>query len=81
MRGSYHRQLRTAETLITAFRLSDAWRRTDVRIEQRPLDEDSLVTALKAAGFGDIAIYDAASAGMPGEIAVGRIFVRARRDG
>jgi SAM-dependent methyltransferase len=79
IRGGYDPRTRVAETLITAFRLNGTWRRTDVRIPQRPLDGTTLVPMLVATGFTDVELFDAREAGMKGDIAAGRQFVRARR--
>jgi SAM-dependent methyltransferase len=81
IRGGYDPGTSLGETLITTFKPDgQLWRRADVRIVQRSLERRTLITALQAAGFGAIDLMPASDAGVRGEFAVGRLFVRARRD-
>jgi SAM-dependent methyltransferase len=75
IRGGYDPARRLGHTDLTLFWLADGWRRGDVRVWQRPWEPAELTAALEAAGFARIELSGACEAGMPGDIAVGRVFV------
>jgi hypothetical protein len=79
VRGTYSAAERLGRTNITMFRLDGGWQRTDIELRQRCYDPVEVARSLTRAGFGDIEVFTAADAGMAGDIAVGRVFVRARR--
>jgi SAM-dependent methyltransferase len=73
--AGYHFRTRLAQCTITMFRLLDgAWRRSDVRIEERCYTPGEIETALTHAGFGELACYDAGDLGMGSELGHGRTF-------
>jgi SAM-dependent methyltransferase len=66
---------RTARCTITMFHLVDAiWRRSDVVIQERCYTPAQIESALRRAGFGEIACYDAGDLGMAGQLGEGRTF-------
>jgi len=73
--AGYHLRTHRACCTITMFRLVEgAWRRSDVRIEERCYSPDEIETALARAGFGELACYDAGDLGMGGQLGQGRTF-------
>lgn len=73
--AGYHFRTRIATCTITMFRLLDgAWRRSDVRIEERCYTPGEIEHALSRAGFGELACYDAGDLGMAGQLGQGRTF-------
>ncbi|HTS30589.1 MAG TPA: class I SAM-dependent methyltransferase [Bryobacteraceae bacterium] len=78
--AGYDFRSRRARCRITMFRLlDDAWRRSDVEIEQRCYMPAEIVAALRNAGFSEIECYDARDLGMAGDLGTGRTFYVARR--
>jgi len=73
--AAYQFRSRMAHCTITLFRLLEgAWRRSDVRIEERCYTPDEIETALARAGFGELLCYDAGDLGMGGQLGQGRTF-------
>ena len=73
--AAYHFRTRMAHCTITMFRLLEgAWQRSDARIEERCYTPDEIETALRHAGFGELACYDAGDLGMGGQLGQGRTF-------
>ena len=69
-----------AHCKITMFRLLDGvWRRSDVDIEERCYATTEIDSALRRAGFENIACYDARDLGMAGQLGQGRTFFVAAR--
>jgi SAM-dependent methyltransferase len=81
VRGTYDPATRLGTTKITGFRRDTAWRRADVEILQRCYEPEEISSALAAAGFASVESHAAAAVGMVGDIAVGRRFYRAVRNG
>jgi hypothetical protein len=88
VRGEYDEVNGIGYTDITMFRPADPdtandgsreWQRVDLRVAQRSLAADRLAPMLEAAGFVDVKSVCAPDAGMRGDIAVGRLFMTARR--
>jgi SAM-dependent methyltransferase len=66
---------RMARCTITMFRLAEGvWRRADVTIVERCYQPAEIEAALRRAGFGEIACYDAGDLGMAGQLGQGRTF-------
>lgn len=63
---------------VPSARNARVWERADVRVWQRPWEEDEVVEALEAAGFTAVTVHAASAVGMEGAIGVGRMFVTAR---
>ena len=73
--AAYHFRTRMAQCTITMFRLLEgAWQRSGARIEERCYTPDEIETALRRAGFGELACYDAGDLGMGGQLGQGRTF-------
>lgn len=72
---------KVAQVSITIFRKEgDVWHRLDLTLEQRCYSEQEIRSALEAAGFINIQLYDAQNdLGWSGEI--GRTFFLARKFG
>jgi SAM-dependent methyltransferase len=69
-----------AHCRITMFRLENgAWQRSDTVVTERCYTAEEVTSALEAAGFGGVALYDARDLGMQGDLGEGRVFVTARR--
>jgi SAM-dependent methyltransferase len=79
VRGSYDRALKLGTTEITGFRLEDTWARVDITLRQRCYTRSEIRSALSECGFGRVTMHDARSLGMRGRLAIGRIFVMARK--
>ncbi len=80
VRGGYDPNTRTGRTDLVLFRLEGTWRRSDLTIYQRCFSLGEIWAALEQAGFAEICSYDARRGlGMPGELAVGRAFFRAKK--
>lgn len=79
IRAAFNERQRVGRFALTLFRLEEGvWRRSDVTLEQRCYTEPEVASALEAAGFTDLQVYDAQTdLGWPGE--VGRAFFRARK--
>ncbi len=77
-RSSFDAVSRVGRADVTMFRLQhNAWRRTDLTLHQRCYAEEEITRALHAAGFTDLATFDAArDLGMEGNI--GRSFFLGR---
>ena len=77
-RSSFDAVSRVGRAAVTMFRLEhNAWRRTDLTLHQRCYTEEEITGALHAAGFTDLAAFDAArDLGMQAE--VGRSFFLGR---
>jgi hypothetical protein len=81
IRGRYQSEAKSARTEITMFRLEDQWTRSDVSVRQRCHDLADILTVLESTGFSRIQSYNALrSLPMTGDLAVGRIFVRAVKE-
>ena len=76
VRGSYDESAHLGRTLITMFRCSGGWHRTDVEVNQRCYPASELAEWLGVAGFRDVAAHHAAAVGMSGDLARGRMFLR-----
>lgn len=73
---------RGAHCKITMFRLLDGvWRRRDVDVKERCYTIAEIDSALRRAGFCNIACYDARDLGMAGQLGEGRTFFVAARGG
>jgi SAM-dependent methyltransferase len=71
---------RRARCTITMFRRIDGvWSRSDVTVEEQCYKPEWLDAALRRAGFGEIACYDARDLGMAGDLGEGRTFYVAVR--
>lgn len=69
-----------ARCLITMFRLLDGgWQRSDTVVEEQAYAPREVDSALRRAGFGEIACYDARDLGMAGQLGEGRTFYVATR--
>jgi SAM-dependent methyltransferase len=78
----YDPRRRLARCTITMFRRIDGvWSRADVSVEEQCYTRVQIDTALRAAGFGEIACYDARDLGMGGDLGEGRIFYVAVKAG
>lgn len=77
-RSSFDAGSRIGRAAVTMFRLQhNAWRRTDLTLHQRCYPEEEITRALRAAGFTELAAFDAAQdLGMQGN--VGRSFFLGR---
>lgn len=77
-RSSFDAASRLGRAAVTMFRLQhNAWRRTDLTLHQRCYAEEEITDALRAAGFDELASFDAAGdLGM--EANVGRRFFLGR---
>ncbi len=59
-RGSYDAATKLGRLAVTMFRRPmETWRRTDVTLYQRCYAEGEITDALRAAGFAELAVYDA----------------------
>jgi SAM-dependent methyltransferase len=82
MISHYDQSTRVATCDITVFDLegqvaedaSAPWRRTDFTVRQTCHSISAVSSALSGAGFSDITLYDAADAGMMGDIGYARTF-------
>jgi SAM-dependent methyltransferase len=82
LRGGFDAQARVGTTLVTMFRLSDNWTRSDVEIRQRPWDAAEVTPLLQQAGFKNVSCWRAIEdLQMPGHSGIGRAYFRARKPG
>jgi SAM-dependent methyltransferase len=73
--SGYDFRSRLARCTITMFRLiEDAWRRSDVTIEERCYTPEEIGGALAKAGFEQVCCYDAGDLGMADDLGKGRAF-------
>ncbi len=79
VRGGYDPGSRTGRTDITLLRLQEGWHREDIQLLQRAYSVETIRDALEAAGFREVAQYDASRLGMQGDQGIGRVFFRARK--
>jgi SAM-dependent methyltransferase len=78
LRGGFDAETRTGTTMITMFRLFDTWQRSDVELQQRPLEIGEVESLLRAAGFAGISSYRAPEdLGMNDHYGEGRVYFRA----
>ena len=79
-RSSYDATPRVGQATVTMFRLQqDVWRRTDVTMHERCYTDEQIKDVLRAAGFTDLAIFDAErDLGMRGEVGRGFFLARAQ---
>lgn len=78
MQSEYDETTRVGTCNVTAFELQDVWKRRDFTVRQTCHDLQAVSDALHNAGFSDLCLYDAADAGMTGDIAYARTFFVAR---
>jgi SAM-dependent methyltransferase len=78
LRGGFDAENRTGTTRITMFRLFETWQRSDVELQQRPLEVQEVEKLLNAAGFSGISGHRALEdVGMKGHYGEGRVYFRA----
>ena len=77
MRGGYEPVRGLAHTDLTLFWNDGGWHRRDLQVWQRPWEVPEITSALDAAGFACLSFHDAATSGMTGDIATGRVFAAA----
>jgi SAM-dependent methyltransferase len=79
-RPSFDAASRVGRAAVTMFRLEhSAWRRTDLTLHQRCYTEEEITGALRAAGFTELATFDAPrDLGMQAEVGRSFFFSRAR---
>jgi SAM-dependent methyltransferase len=66
---------RVAQCRITMFRRLDGqWRRADAVVKEQCYSPEEIDRALDAAGFGEVACYDARDLGMGDQLGAGRTF-------
>jgi SAM-dependent methyltransferase len=79
--SGYDSRRRRARCTITMFRRIDGvWSRADVTVEEQCYTRQEIDAALRGAGFGEIACYDARDLGMGGDLGDGRTFYVAVKD-
>lgn len=80
-RSAYDEQTATARCAITTFDADGAgvWRRGDFTVSQTCHLMTTVQTALRAAGFKDVSLYDARDAGMSHDAGYARTFVLTSR--
>jgi SAM-dependent methyltransferase len=74
MQSEYDELTHVGRCNITAFELQEVWKRRDFTVRQTCHDPRAVSDALYKAGFSDLCLYDAADAGMTGDIAYARTF-------
>jgi SAM-dependent methyltransferase len=74
MQSEYDEVTRAGTCNITTFEFQDVWKRSDFTVRQICHDAQAVSDALYTAGFSDLCLYDAADAGMTGDIAYARTF-------
>ncbi len=79
MRSEYDEEKKTGKYDVTAFErsgagLSNEWRREDFTLRQTCHAIGAADLALRQAGLGDVALYDARDIGMKGDAGYGRTF-------
>jgi len=73
--GNFDAGSQIASVNVTMFRLRNgAWQRTDATVAERCYSTDEISHALELAGFGELVCYDAADAGLAGQLGQGRTF-------
>lgn len=78
LRGAFDAGTRIGITNITIFELSDAWRRSDLEVRQRPWEIPEVSTMLRQAGFGKPDTFRATEdLGLAGHYGIGRVYFRA----
>ena len=76
----YDFRRRLAQCTITMFRLTgNAWRRSDVHVQERCYSHQEIDAALTQTGFTETACYDARDLGMGGQLGEGRVFFVTRK--
>jgi SAM-dependent methyltransferase len=78
--SGYDSGLRLARCTVTMFHLvENAWRRSDVQMQERCYSHREIDAALTGAGFAETACYDARDLGMAGQLGEGRVFFVTRK--
>ncbi|HXB67987.1 MAG TPA: class I SAM-dependent methyltransferase [Candidatus Acidoferrales bacterium] len=79
--SGYDFRRRVAQCTITMFRLAgNAWRRSDVQVQERCYSHEEIDAALARANFTGTACYDARDLGMGGQLGEGRVFFVTRKE-
>ena len=79
--SGYDFRRRLAQCTITMFRLAgNAWRRSDVLVQERCYSHEEIAAALAQASFIATACYHARDLGMGGQLGEGRVFFVTQRE-